>query len=112
MTKQKAELLLVLGLAEQDSSELIWLPIHDKKMNWYDAIKYAKSIGCRLSTREEFILAYKDGIKFEDNMYFWSSESFSNGGAWFFFSYVSNIIHGDSSSRLSVRCVLNLNNLT
>jgi len=105
MNIKEAKLLIIFGLVEQDSNGLIWLPTHDKEMNWDDSMEYAESIGCRLPTREEFKLAYKDGIKFCFE-YYWSSESYSFDSAWFFNGFCCNVNHDYRSDPVSVRCVL------
>lgn len=73
--------------------ELLFEDISKEKMDWYEAMEYAKKKGKALLTKRElFILAYfmDDICKYYPdlrNMWIWSSTEYSKGYAWLLGAY-------------------------
>ena len=89
----------------------------EEKMNWYDAMEYAKNIGERLPTQRECMLAFihKDklneamkanGGDVWDNKWYWSSSEYYYYIAWLVNASDGGVNHASKTSNYYVRCVL------
>lgn len=84
---------------------LIWLPMHETKMTWQEAMDYAKSINARLPKPSEFLHAYETGFKFE-HAWFWSTKHHFHENDSFLFSGKDGLIHSFHKSHTSfIYCV-------
>lgn len=87
---------------------LIWLPIHETKMTWQEAIDYANSTGARLPKPSEFLHAYETGFKFE-GMWFWSvSQHYHQNYSFVFGGSSGNVLDSHQSYKGGVRCVVDV----
>lgn len=100
-----------------DKPVVVSLKQPEEKMNWYDAMEYAKNIGERLPTQRECMLSfiYKDklneaikanGGDVWGNKWYWSSSEYNDYSAWEVKATSGSVLYDGKDTYGCVRCVL------
>lgn len=80
-----------------------------KRMTWYEAIDYAKSLGdgWRLPIRSELIDAYDNNVEGFNGSYYWSSSTYAQNtnNAWLVDFDDGFVYYNDKTYNYCVRCV-------
>ena len=77
-------------------------------MVWENAIASCERLGMKLPTRKELKIAFKTAISKEwetDGLWYWSSDEFSKGNAYYMAVYNGGIFHAFKFNSGHVRCV-------
>lgn len=101
-----------------DKPVVVSLKQPEEKMNWHDAMEYAKNIGERLPTQRECMLAFIHKEKLNEALkanggdvlvdkWYWSSSEYGRSGAWLVTAGSGNVnLNYKTYYDGYVRCVL------
>lgn len=100
-----------------DKPVVVSLKQPEEKMNWHDAMEYAKNIGERLPTQRECMLAFIHKEKLNEALkanggdvlvdkWYWSSSEYSGYHAWEVGANLGYVDYLSKNYGLCVRCVL------
>ena len=79
-----------------------------KKLNWYEAVDYCKSLGdgWRLPTILELHLIHDAKVIKED--IYWSSSEYTNTNAWYFYFYFGSASYSNKSNTFYVLSLIHI----
>ena len=99
---------ILLNESGAPQHHLILLPGDNNEASWQTQIDWAKSIGGELPTRAEQSLLFANCKPHFQQDWYWSSEEYSAGGAWYQYFFSGDQYFGHEDYELRARAVRRL----